>query len=154
MILIAILAFASVTCFFLMHYLFTTRFAPYAQPHPHPADALLKLIPPTSDTNTSPTTLTADYTINASHLRMQLYSLNNLIVLFLFLFSVLENQFDTFHLKNLDGSLCLGLKQGLNTVCLSLPAYQHLTSVQGTKNGLPSHGITSSISLQWKITSE
>jgi hypothetical protein len=49
-ILIAILAFTSVTCFFFTHHLFTARFAPYTHPHPHPADALLKSIPPTSDT--------------------------------------------------------------------------------------------------------
>ncbi|KAG1817710.1 uncharacterized protein BJ212DRAFT_1270011 [Suillus subaureus] len=49
-ILIAVLAFASATCFFFAYHLFTTRFAPYAQPHPHPADALPKAIPPVSDT--------------------------------------------------------------------------------------------------------
>ncbi|KAG2147868.1 uncharacterized protein EDB93DRAFT_1240565 [Suillus bovinus] len=49
-ILVAILAFASVTCFFFAYHLFTTRFAPYAQPHPHPADALPKANPPAADT--------------------------------------------------------------------------------------------------------
>jgi len=49
-ILIAVLAFASLTCFFFAHHLFTARFALYAQPHPHPADALPKSTPPASDT--------------------------------------------------------------------------------------------------------
>ncbi|KAG1837678.1 hypothetical protein C8R48DRAFT_751617 [Suillus tomentosus] len=49
-ILVAVLAFASVTCFFFAYHLFTTRFAPYAQPHPHRADALPKANPPAPDT--------------------------------------------------------------------------------------------------------
>lgn len=49
-ILVAVLAFASVTCFFFAYHLFTTRFAPHAQPHPHRADALPKANPPAPDT--------------------------------------------------------------------------------------------------------
>ncbi|KAG2071003.1 hypothetical protein BDR04DRAFT_1128270 [Suillus decipiens] len=49
-ILIAVLAFASLTCFFFAYHLFTTRFAPYAQPNPHPADALPKVNPLAPDT--------------------------------------------------------------------------------------------------------
>ncbi|KAG2130243.1 hypothetical protein DEU56DRAFT_902726 [Suillus clintonianus] len=48
-ILISILAFASITCFFIAYHLFTTRFAPtsfYVHPQPHRADALPKVNPP------------------------------------------------------------------------------------------------------------
>ncbi|KAG1770277.1 hypothetical protein EDD22DRAFT_977260 [Suillus occidentalis] len=51
-ILIAILAFASITCFFFAYHLFTTRFAPssHVQLRPHHADTRPKANPPTPDT--------------------------------------------------------------------------------------------------------
>ncbi|KAG2743773.1 hypothetical protein P692DRAFT_20865946 [Suillus brevipes Sb2] len=51
-ILIAILAFASITCFFFAYHLFTTRFAPSSnvQLRPHHADTRPKANPPAPDT--------------------------------------------------------------------------------------------------------
>ncbi|KAG1730188.1 hypothetical protein EDB19DRAFT_1741188 [Suillus lakei] len=85
-ILIAILALASVTCFFTAYHLFTTRFArspsssALVYPHLHPADALPKAKPPAHDHDHDPHTKYLSY-LPHSGLHNQRIALENALVL-------------------------------------------------------------------------
>ncbi|KAG1730178.1 hypothetical protein EDB19DRAFT_1741110 [Suillus lakei] len=85
-ILIVILAFASITCFFTAYHLFITRFArspsssPLVCPHLHPADAHPKANPPAHDHDHDPRTKYLSY-FPHSGLHNQRIALENALVL-------------------------------------------------------------------------